>query len=290
MHVATVPIVSAFSVCGDEPLPSVNKKMPAASKSALVLLVRDRVERNAVGLRGARRRRLATAANVRTSAGTRTHIGAMGIVGLRTAALFETNDSTEEVAEFLRELNLSVYIASFRAHAVTGSVLLSLTSAELRDALGVAKLKDRRIVMDAIAYLKEQIDPMRCYVLPEDGRILTHLSNEVTVLAWYRFGVVMMTMGAASLRLVNLKTELNKSHVVILSSILAVLSAGAVIQAFYRYYWMHRMIESPGLDFEPDDIVMITPGVFLPALALLFTYGIMANETEEAAILALLSV
>lgn len=262
----------------------------AAKSSTLALEVLDRVERNAVGLRGARRRRVAAATTVRRSAGARTHIGAMGVIGLRTAALFETNDSTEEVAEFLRALGLGTYIASFRAHAVTGDVLMSLTSAELRDTLGVAKLKDRRTVMDAVDYLREQWDPKLAYALPEDGRILTHLSNEVTMLAWLRFGVVLLTMAVASLRLVDLKTGSNQRHVVVMSTFLAVLASLAVVQAFYRYYWMHRMIESPGLDFEPDSVVWITPGVLLPGLAVLFSYGLMANETEEAAIIALLSV
>lgn len=73
---------------------------PAAAKSSALVLVDDfigRVERNAVGLRSARRRRQASAANVRQSSGVRTHIPETARVGLRAAAHFETWDNTEGV-------------------------------------------------------------------------------------------------------------------------------------------------------------------------------------------------
>lgn len=56
--------------------------IPGAERSsALVVDVRDRVERKAAGLRGPRRRRVAAAINVRSGRDMRTHVGAMRTVG-----------------------------------------------------------------------------------------------------------------------------------------------------------------------------------------------------------------
>lgn len=192
-----------------------------------------------------------------------------------------------EVADFLREFQMGQYVASFRANAVTGSTLLSLNSVELRKTLGVTKLRDRRMIMDAIVYLKETQDSRR--TLPEDGRILTHLSNEVTVLSWLRFGANLLLVSIANLRLLDLSSGSNKRAVVALSFIVCCLAAGSMLYAFNRYYWMHQMIESPGLDFEPDDVRLLTPGLLAPTLIVILAYALMANDTEEAALLLLAS-
>lgn len=192
-----------------------------------------------------------------------------------------------EVADFLRELQMGHYVASFRANAVTGNTLLSLNSVELRNTLGVTKLRDRRVIMDAIVYLQETQEIKRA--LPEDGRILTHLSNEVTVLGWLRFGAILLLVSVANLRLVELSSGSNKSAVVALSFIVCCLGAAAMLYAFNRYYWMHQMIESPGLDFEPDNVRLITPGLLIPTFTVLLAYALMANDTEDAALLLLAS-
>lgn len=84
----------------------------------------------------------------------------MGTVGPRTAARFETNERTDEVADYLRELGLATHVASSCGHAITGNMLMSLTGSELRDTLGVVKLKDRRVIMDATGYLTKHVNPM----------------------------------------------------------------------------------------------------------------------------------
>lgn len=260
----------------------------AARSSQLLDDVQLRVELNTVGLRAAQRRRQAAAA-ARVSRGANTHIPETARVGLRAAALFETMDSVEEVADFLREMDMRQHIATFRAHAVTGATLMSLNGYELRETLGVAKLRDRRAIMDAIFYLHEQLDPLRNYSLPEDGRILTHLSNEVTFLAWMRFVVILLTVSVATVRLTDLGSGSNKVSVAATGVVVCLTAVAVVAYSFYRYFWMHRMIESPGLDFSPGDLRLLTPGLLLPTFAIILAYALMANDTEEAALLLLLS-
>lgn len=248
-----------------------------------------RAEINTVGLRSAQRRRQARAAEVRRSSGCMTRIPETARVGLRAAALFETMDSVEEVADFLREMDMGRYIATFRAHAVTGNTLISLSAIELRKTLGVEKLRDRRAILDAIVYLQEQLNPLGNYTLPEDGRILTHLSNEVTFLAWVRLTVVILTVSVASVRLINLSSQSNKTAVVATSALVCLAAVLVVVYAFYRYFWMHRMIESPGLTFSPGDLRLLTPGLLIPTFGIILAYALMANDSEEAALLLLLS-
>jgi uncharacterized membrane protein YidH (DUF202 family) len=229
---------------------------------------------------------------VRRSSGRTTRLPETARVGLRAAALFETMDSVEEVADFLRELDLGQYVATFRAHAVTGSTLVSLSAVELREMLGVRKLKDRRAVLDAVGYVKEQMDPVRKSVLPEDGRILTHLSNERTYLVWVRLVVIMLTTAVMTVPLTELgpDAEANRASIVASAVVLCVCAVSALAFAFNRYFWMHRMVEAPGQGYSPGNLRTLTPGLLVPTFAVILAYALMANNNKEVALLALLSV
>lgn len=235
------------------------------------------------------RRRAVYGAQVRRSEGVTTRIPEAARVGMRSAAFFETMDSTEEVAQFLRELDMAPYIASFRANGVTGNTLMSLNSIELRETLGVQKLRDRRMLMDAIMYLSEALGEDARRSLPEDGRILTHLSNEITFLAWLRWSVVLQTLAVANLRLISLKSDRNKLEVTALSTIVSLIAVAALLYAFHRYYWMHRMVETPGNFFSPENVRLTLPAIAVLCTGVILVYTLMANDTEEAALLALLT-
>lgn len=210
--------------------------------------------------------------------------------GLKSAALSVAMDSTEEVARWLEELGMVQYVPSFRAQSVTGNVLLSLNSAELRITLGVTKLKDRRVLIDAIDYLRQTLAVDAKVVLPEDGRILTHLSNERLFLVWLRFCVVMQTVAMATVRLENTSNGENTRYVVVCAAFLALLAAIAVTYAAYRYYWMHRMVEAPREIFRHDNVAVFTPCLIACVAATITLYALMAHDTEEAALLALLAL
>lgn len=210
--------------------------------------------------------------------------------GLHAATCFQSMDSTEEVAEWLDAIGMSSYIPVFRAQQVTGNTLLSLNSVELQKTLGITKLRDRRFLLDSIHYLDQALSIDTRKVLPEDGRILTHLSNERIFLAWVRFSVLLQTAAIASLRLVNRSNERNDVYV---RAIAGLISALAIIAALYgtaRYYWMHRLAEEPGAVHMPGRPKLLSPVMFVCIGAVVALHAIMAGSTEDAAILALLSL
>lgn len=209
--------------------------------------------------------------------------------GLQSAALFQKMDSTEEVAAWLREIGMASYIPEFRAQSVTGNTLLSLNSVELRKTLGVTKLRDRRIFLDNICYLNQVLCLDTRKALPEDGRILTHLSNERLFLVWLRFSIIMQTVAIATLRLVVINEE-NDSSVTIASSVITVAAIVALVYATVRYLWIHQIIEQPGADRLPDKVVVLTSALFVFVGAVIALYALMSHSTEEAAILVLLSI
>lgn len=209
--------------------------------------------------------------------------------GLQATSIFQKMDCTEEVAEWLRAIGMSSYIPEFRAQSVTGNTLLSLNSVELRKTLGITRLKDRRIFLDNICYLNQVLCMDTRKSLPEDGRILTHLSNERLFLAWLRFSVIVQTVAIATLRLVASNKE-NERSITTLSSVNAIAAIVAVVYATIRYLWIHQIIENPGGDLLPDKVVVLAPTLFLFIGAIITLYALMSHSTEEAAILALLSL
>lgn len=137
------------------------------------------------------------------SHGLTTHIPDAVHTGLRAVCLFETLDSTEEVTAWLHLLDLDRYCSTFIEHGITGRVLLGLNARELRDSLGVMRLKDRRTLIDGIRYLEERLIGGGKSGYPEDGRILTHLSNERLLLLWIRYSIVAQTVAIAILFLLG---------------------------------------------------------------------------------------
>jgi uncharacterized membrane protein YidH (DUF202 family) len=235
-------------------------------------------------------RRQAYGADVRQSAGMSTHIPDAARAGLRAAAYFETMNSSDEVVAFLQEMDLRRYEQAFRTHAVTGKTLLSLTSAELRDCLGVQRLSDRRIILDGIAYLEEALAYESRMVLPEDGRILTHLSNDALFLDWLRLSILLQTTAVGTIGYVDVRSQASYVFVVLASFITCIVGIAVSVYAFHRYYWMHRMIDFPGHDFLPDNVNALTPGLVISSFSIILSYAVMSQDTDEAALMLLLSI
>src|SRR3954451_10722083 len=63
-----------------------------------------------------------------------------------------------DVGDFLRELGLQHYEAAFRANRIDIQVLPKLTAEDLKD-LGVTMVGDRRLLLEAIAALREPTAP-----------------------------------------------------------------------------------------------------------------------------------
>lgn len=211
-------------------------------------------------------------------------------VGLQAAKMFHDMDSPEAVTEWLSALNMEVYTDAFRKHSVTGSLLLSLTPTELRRTLGVKNIRDRRAIIDAVCYLKEALSVATRTVIPEDGRILTHLSNERIFLAWVRLALILQTTAVATIRLTNLTEQTNLIPVQATSSLLACLSALTLLYGGIRYYRMHALVEQPGRHHLPSNLELLSPLVFVAIGAVIILYSRTAAATEDAAVLALLSL
>mmetsp|Transcript_10474 Transcript_10474/g.31999 ORF Transcript_10474/g.31999 Transcript_10474/m.31999 type:complete len:288 (-) Transcript_10474:781-1644(-) len=107
--------------------------------------------------------------------------------------------SIEEVVDWLKDIKKGEYIDVFKKNEIDGDILLTLTSEEMRDDLGIHNLRHRRELLDAINVFvnaKSQVE-----MLPEHGRILDHLSNVRTFHSWVRVGVQLLAFALISLRL-----------------------------------------------------------------------------------------
>ena len=130
-------------------------------------------------------------------------------------------------------LGLPQYTKSFASHGVTCKDLLGLSATDLRDTLGVKKLRHRRIILDGILYLDEALQAETRTVLPEDGRILTHLSNERLMLGWMRFVVIVETVALALAKFAEpLGTTTGANRAIIATAALA--SAIGMLALFVR--------------------------------------------------------
>lgn len=228
--------------------------------------------------------------NINRSSGFQTHISDAATVGFRTAHLFEKMDSVDEVSQFLRELGLGQYVDTFRKHAVTGELLLSLNGVELSKTLKIKSIRHRRVILNGVSFLRQNMATESKIVLPEDGRILNHLANERTVLAWLRLAIIMQTGSVAIVRFPQSGSFNIDVSVVVSSIVIAFFAFVACAYAVYRYFLMMRMIESAGWDISPESATFFTPSLAIAVIIILSTYFVMARNAEEVAALLMLSV
>lgn len=223
--------------------------------------------------------------------------------GLAAASAFETLESPAEVATWLRAIHLPQYVSTFVAHGVSFGTLLTLNSVELRDALGVKPLAHRRLLLDGIAYLAETLHEETIAALPEDGRILTHLSNERTYLGWCR-GVILLLAVATSTLQLEVRPEAvgdspapragaaaaalaaaggsNKAWVTAVCTAFAVVAVGTLLYALWRFNWNWRVIEEAGRNFEADNVPRAAPVLIAGIVGLITAYALMAGESVAA--------
>ncbi|OSX78750.1 hypothetical protein BU14_0099s0016 [Porphyra umbilicalis] len=127
-------------------------------------------------------------------------------------------DTPSEVVAWVSDLGFPEYAPAFLDHAVSGVILRSLTTEDLRDELGVKPLRHRRALIAAIDHLNSEETAGTPHAglvtgtfsaLPEFGRMLTHMSNVRTVHSWQRLAVqqLILAAGVVRLALVELKEE-----------------------------------------------------------------------------------
>lgn len=166
-----------------------------------------------------------------------------------------------DVQAWLSALGYARYGAAFAANEITGDVLRTLTSDELRDDLGVRHLRHRRDLLDGIAALLVRDAEARTSpttadavdALPEHGRILDHLSNVRSYHSWMRVGVQMLGFAIVTLRLTPKFRE--RPLVTAASLYFAAIGVGALLYGVYRYRQVIGMIERSGAKtpaYDPD--------------------------------------
>lgn len=210
--------------------------------------------------------------------------------GLHAPSYFRTMDDPEEVTQWLNLIGMNQYTTNFRSNQITGSTLLYLNSVELRDTLKVMKLKDRRAIVASIKYLRKVLSSQSQNGLPEHGRILTHQSNVRILLSWFRFGIILQTMAVALVRILNLENRENQTMVTVVTMLTTVFSILAILYGSFRYFWMYQLVEDPGRNKLPEPTVVVTPMFILIISVLIALYGFLSEDTEQAALLALIAV
>lgn len=167
-------------------------------------------------------------------------------------------DSIEDVTNFLTSIGAHQYAQQFTLNEIDGRMLRSLTSQELRDDLHVQSLRDRRVILQAVAELSQSdnkpgVDSSD--KLPEHGRILDHLSNVRTYHSWLRVGVQFLSFSIVTLRLAP--DFRNTRLVSAAASYFATVAVLALLYAIFRYRKVITMIESSRLSdpaYAPDAI------------------------------------
>lgn len=207
--------------------------------------------------------------------------------GLTFIACLHSMDISEEVVEWLDVIGMESYAPAFRAQSVTGYTLLALNSVDLRKTLGVSSLRDRRTLLEGIRYLNRAQDAESKLAIPEDGRILTHLSNERALLTWTRFCIILETVGVVTTRLTNLANGENRAFVKIVSILFSVVAKIVAIYSTMRYFRMLPLIEKPGRDQETENVGVLIPVIFVFIGGAIAIFVVMSHNAEEAAILAL---
>ncbi|GAB0493634.1 hypothetical protein MMPV_004919 [Pyropia vietnamensis] len=224
--------------------------------------------------------------------------------GLAAASAFETLESPAEVAAWLRAIHLPQYVSTFVAHGVSFGTLLTLNSVELRDALGVKPLAHRRLLLDGIAYLAETLHVDTVAALPEDGRILTHLSNERTYLGWCRTVILLLAVATSTLQLVVVPEPVgnspaaraaaaavaaaaggergNKAWVTAVCTAFTVIAVGTLLYALWRFNWNWKVIEEAGRNFEADNVPRAAPVLVAGIGGLITAYALMAGKSVAA--------
>ena len=73
-----------------------------------------------------------------------------------------SNWNSEDVINWLRDLNLTHYLESFQMNQLTGYDLCSLTNADLKDELKISKYHDRSLIIKSIKEFL--LDQRRYYI------------------------------------------------------------------------------------------------------------------------------
>lgn len=188
-----------------------------------------------------------------------------GLKGVNLSGGIETVD---DVCNWLNSISLSQYSDSFRENYVDGVLLVTLTTTELRDDLGVTNLHHRRRIMESIDGIKNEKQGEATSAtasdkggipasdkLPEHGRILDHLSNVRTYHSWLRVAVQFLSFAIVTIRLAPAFRE--ATLVSTAAFYFAAVSVLAMVYAVYRYRAVVRMIEHSRLSsptYTPDVI------------------------------------
>lgn len=175
-------------------------------------------------------------------------------------------ETVSDVRAWLHARGLAQYADAFTANEITGPVLRTLTSEELRDDLGVVNLRHRRDLLDAVAALRPTTPPP---ALPEHGRILDHLSNVRTYHSWVRVAVQLLGFAVVTLRLAP---NFRDTPIVAAAAFyFACVGILALVYGVYRYRAVIRMIEradpaAPRYTPDRGGILLILVLVFIASV------------------------
>lgn len=194
----------------------------------------------------------------------------------------------QPVSDWLSALGLQHLSAAFESHGVTSDMLLSLSASELRRDLGVTRLRDRRLLMDGIAYLR-QIHGGDRPPVPEDGRILTHLMMERAVLAWAGLSLAAQTLAVASLREQAEDGEVRRADrgAAVAAMTWAVVVIGA---AAYRHVRVGRFVEAPGARLVHGESISALFVICVCAAVTIAAYVVARFRAEDLAVVAMLAL
>lgn len=178
------------------------------------------------------------------------------------ARVAASRDLDGGVESFLHWVGFPQYKEFFEQQHISGELLPSLENIELRDGLGVTKLRHRREIMKGVHSLCGTSSDRKQRFVPEFGRILIHLSNMRTFHSWITVGLQHFVFGIA-LNLIaptfRTSNEIRRASIYIWA-----VGLGAHLYATARYWSVARVV-----DTQPDDKIFVADelGTILLAIA-----------------------
>lgn len=152
---------------------------------------------------------------------------------------FQVNWSTKNL---LYSVGFGHYAELFAQHSIPAHMLSKITSAELRDDLGIKSLGHRRELLRAVCPSTK---------LPKFGRILVALSAERTMYSWLSSAVQCAILAGAIVRLSPVFRSSTQANLV--ASIITVVGMIGATWGGARFFKEIRWLES-NRRFQPDYI------------------------------------
>uniref|UniRef100_A0A6T6NFL1 SAM domain-containing protein n=1 Tax=Timspurckia oligopyrenoides TaxID=708627 RepID=A0A6T6NFL1_9RHOD len=193
------------------------------------------------------------------------HIPVAAKAVMKVTSLSGELDSEEDVIQLLNALELSEYVHKFQQQHVDFEIFKELDNEDLKIALQIDSLAPRRLILEAIGYINEMSDKDTTHIVPEHGRLLTHLDNTRHVIAWFQLSIWCIQYAVFSMNIPEVLSQEDLKPALGLFSIMSALCV--LFYGMFRYLFVTWRVESIHRDYLPDHRLYLITTIFVVAFS-----------------------